>query len=97
MRFSTEKYSRATTDIDLLAERTGQGKEHFKIIFQEILSLNFDDGIVFDPSSIQVSDIAEFKDYPGVRITALAYLERTQISITIDIGFGDQIVPANKN
>jgi len=58
------------------------------------LLLNIDDGIVFDPSSIQVSDIAEFKAYPGVRVIALAYLERTRISITIDIGFGDEIVPA---
>lgn len=56
--------------------------------------MDLEDGIVFDPLSIQTDDIAQVKAYPGVRITALAYLEKTRIPVTIDIGFGDSIVPS---
>lgn len=88
------EYSRSTTDIDLLGRQVSREKEALKAIFEEVLSVDLEDGIVFDPLSIQTDDIAQVKAYPGVRITALAYLEKTRIPITIDIGFGDSIVPS---
>lgn len=88
------KYSRSTTDIDLLGREISREKDALKAIFEEVLSVNLDDGIVFDSSTIRAGDIAQVKSYPGIRITAMAFLERTRIPITIDIGFGDSIVPA---
>ena len=88
------KYSRSTTDIDLLGMEISREKDALQEIFQEVFSVDLDDGIVIDSTSIRSGDIAQAKAYPGVRITAIACLERTRIPITIDIGFGDSIVPA---
>lgn len=43
--------------------------------------------------SITAEDITEFKEYHGLHISAVAYLDRTRIPIGIDIGFGDVIYP----
>lgn len=40
-----------------------------------------------------MKNITEFKEYHGLRISAVAYLDRTKIPIGIDIGFGDVIYP----
>lgn len=37
--------------------------------------------------------ITEFKKYHGVNVSCKAYLDRTEIGISIDIGFGDVIYP----
>ena len=86
-------YQRATTDMDLLARRISNNSEEIKSIFQDIFSQDFDDGLVFDVGSIKVDDITQFKEYHGLHISAVAYLDRTKIPINIDIGFGDVIYP----
>lgn len=88
------QFTRATTDIDLLGNRITREKDELKTIFIEIFSTYVNDGLTFDTSTVQVTDIAEFKAHKGVRITCLSHIDRTRISITIDIGFGDEIVPA---
>ena len=40
-----------------------------------------------------MTPITEFKKYHGVNVSILAFLDRTKIPISIDIGFGDVIVP----
>lgn len=86
-------YERATTDVDLLARRISNSGEEMKIIFQDILSQNYDDALVYDINSITVEDITEFKEYHGLHVSAVGYLDRTKIPIGIDIGFGDVIYP----
>ena len=87
------KYGRATTDVDLLARRISNSAEEMKDIFREIFAQATDDALVFDIDSIAVEDITEFKEYHGLHISAVAYLDRTRIPIGIDIGFGDVIYP----
>ena len=87
------KYDRATTDVDLLARRISNSAEEMKSVFREIFAQNLDDALVFDRDSIMVEDINEFKEYHGLHISAVAYLDRTRIPIGIDIGFGDVIYP----
>lgn len=43
--------------------------------------------------SLSVKSITEFKDYHGVNVTIDAYLDRTKIQVSIDVGFGDIIYP----
>ena len=86
-------YERATTDMDLLARRISNSSEEMKIVFQDIFSQDIDDALVFDADSITVDDITEFKEYHGLHISAVAYLDRTKIPVGIDIGFGDVIYP----
>ena len=84
-------YERATTDVDLLARKISNSSEEMKNVFQNIFSQNIEDALVFDIASITVEDITEFKEYHGLHVSAVAYLDRTKIPISIDIGFGDVI------
>ena len=86
-------YSRATTDIDLLAQRISNDVEDMRAVFIEIFSLDVDDPLRFTLNSLDVHPITEFKQYHGVNISIMAYLDKTRIPISIDIGFGDVIVP----
>ena len=86
-------YSRATTDIDLLAQRISNDVDDMKAVFTDIFSLDVDDPLRFDLDSLEVHTITEFKEYHGVNVSIMAYLDRTRIPISIDIGFGDVIVP----
>lgn len=86
-------YERATTDVDLLAQRISNGSEEMKSVFQKIFSRDVDDALVFDVDSITVEDITEFKKYHGLHVSFVGYLDRTKIPISIDIGFGDVIYP----
>jgi len=87
------KYERVTTDIDLLARRISNSSEEMKSVFQNILLEEVDDALVYDTKSIVVESISEFKDYHGLNVSVTAYLNRTRIPISIDIGFGDVIYP----
>ena len=87
------KYERATTDVDLLARRISNSAEEMKDVFRNIFAQDTDDALVFDLDSITAEDITEFKEYHGLHISAVAYLDRTRIPIGIDIGFGDVIYP----
>ena len=86
-------YARATTDIDFLAQRISNEVEDIRTVFTEIFSLETDDPLRFDLDSLDVLPITEFKKYHGVNVSIKAYLDRTEIPISIDIGFGDVIVP----
>ena len=87
------KYARATTDVDLLARCISNSAEEMKAVIRDILAQDTDDALVFDLDSITAEDITEFKEYHGLHISAVAYLDRTRIPIGIDIGFGDVIYP----
>ncbi len=87
------KYERATTDVDLLARHISNSAEEMKAVFRDIFAQDADDAIVFNLDSITAEDITEFKEYHGLHISAVGYLDRTRIPIGIDIGFGDVIYP----
>lgn len=86
-------YLRATTDIDFLVRAISNSSEEMKMIFKEIFSQQLDDGLVFDLNTLSVTNITEFKEYHGLNVKIMALLDRTQIPITIDIGYGDVIYP----
>ena len=70
------KYERATTDVDLLARRISNSAEEMKDVFRNIFAQDTDDALVFDLDSITAEDITEFKEYHGLHISAVAYLDR---------------------
>ncbi len=86
-------FHRPTRDIDLLTY-TNNDVEHLVRIFREIVSVNHDDGLIFDSDAIKGIEIKEDADYTGVRITGFALLAKAQIPFQIDIGYGDIVVPA---
>lgn len=88
-----KNYSRVTTDIDFLVNRLTNSSNEMKEIFKEIFSMEVDDGLVFDMDSFSIINITEFKDYHGLNVKITAYLDKTKIPISIDIGFGDIVYP----
>lgn len=86
-------FSRATTDIDLLAQHISNDADEMKRVFAEIFGLEVNDPLHFDITSLKVVPITEFKKYHGVNVSITAYLDRTRIQVSIDIAFGDVIYP----
>ncbi len=87
---------RSTGDLDLLgfgANDTATIKRAFASICAERVT---DDGLVFDPGSIEVEAMREEEEYQGARVRLSAKLGTAAIPLQIDIGFGDTIHPAPK-
>lgn len=87
------EYARATMDIDLLAQRIQNDADEMKKIFHDIFSIECDDALRFDLNTLKVINITEFKEYHGVNVSIMGYLDRTRIPVSIDIGFGDVVYP----
>ncbi|MBS1832401.1 MAG: nucleotidyl transferase AbiEii/AbiGii toxin family protein [Acidobacteria bacterium] len=84
--------SRGTRDLDLLA--FGESSEDRVLgIFRNIMAIDANDGVVFDPDSLQASRIREELDYGGLRLRGTAELGGARIAIVIDIAFGDSVEP----
>lgn len=87
------EFARATRDIDLLAKDLPNNVENMRKVFQSIFSIKCDDALRYDLDTLEVRKITEFKEYHGVNISVMAYLDRTRVPISVDIGFGDVIYP----
>lgn len=88
-----KQFARTTMDIDLLAQRIPNDVDEMKMVFQNIFSIEYDDALRYDLNSLNVRNITEFKEYHGVNVSITAYLDRTKIPVSIDIGFGDVVYP----
>ena len=86
-------FPRSTADIDLLGQKVSNDIENLSTIFLTIFSISCDDGLNFALDTFNIHPITILKTYPGARLTITAFLDRTKILVTIDVGFGDQIVP----
>lgn len=91
-----DEKSRATKDIDLLANQINNTLEELKAIFENICDFQVDDAIIFDKNSMIIERIKEDADYEGVRIRFLAYLGKSRKMLQFDIGFGDAVIPNPK-
>lgn len=87
------EFARATRDIDLLARNMPNNVEDMKKVFETIFSIECDDALRFDLDTLGVKDIAEFKKYHGVNVSIVAYLDKTKVQVSIDIGFDDAVYP----
>jgi len=90
-----EDDNRVTRDADFL----GHGDpdpERLAADFREIMAIESDDGLVFDLNALVASAIREEMEYGGTRLKTAAYLEKTRIPVTIDIGFGDAMADATQ-
>jgi predicted nucleotidyltransferase component of viral defense system len=87
--------ARPTLDIDFMGTRISNDKENIKSAFREICEIEYiEDGVLFHADTIATDDIAVEKKYPGVRITVDAQLDSIRQAISMDIGFGDIVVPS---
>ena len=86
--------SRTTRDADFLGHGDAS-EDHLKSVFAKLLSLEADDGLVFDTDGLTAETIKDQQEYGGIRLKTTAYLDKTRIPITVDIGFGDAMTEAN--
>lgn len=85
--------ARPTMDIDMLG-RTPNTVENLIHIIQQCLMLEApDDGVRFDAASIQGEPITLEKKYQGVRVRVRGKMGNARLSLQLDFGFGDVIVP----
>jgi predicted nucleotidyltransferase component of viral defense system len=84
----SQELHRVTRDVDLLG--TGQVDEAFlREVFEAVLSLHAEDGLVFDTTSVEVEPIRKGQTYGGLRVTLRAKLTTARLNIQVDIGLGD--------
>ncbi|MES2176116.1 MAG: nucleotidyl transferase AbiEii/AbiGii toxin family protein [Pseudomonadota bacterium] len=90
-----EDDNRVTRDADFL----GHGDpdpERLAADFREIMAIESEDGLVFDLDALAATAIREDMEYGGTRLKTAAYIEKTRIPVTIDIGFGDAMADATQ-
>lgn len=88
-----KQFSRVTRDIDLLGQYISNDINEISNVFRKIFSISCDDALMFDLNSLSVDSITEFKEYHGVNVNIIAFLDRTKIPVSIDVGFGDIVYP----
>ena len=82
---------RVTRDADFLG--FGEASEARLIaVFSEIMSLQVDDGLVYDIDKLTARAIREEQQYGGIRLRTVANLGKTRIPIVVDVGFGDATI-----
>jgi hypothetical protein len=85
---------RPTKDLDLLG--FGECSEvRLRRVFAEVCAAVVEpDGWEFDAGTITVEEIREDQEYPGLRVCLAATLDRAEIKVQVDVGFGDAVTPA---
>ncbi len=83
---------RGTRDLDLLGFGD-PNPDAMLLTFQEILTQDAGDGVVFDANALRVDRIREELEYGGLRLRTTASISGARINLTIDIGFGDALEP----
>lgn len=85
--------TRPTKDIDLLGQMAND-VQHIVNVVREMCQQDVEpDGLVFDPMSVIGERIAEEAEYEGVRVRFQGSLGTARVSMQIDVGFGDAVVP----
>lgn len=94
--YAFEKFMpRPTLDIDFMGRRIDNDKENILSAFKSIAAMSYpEDGITFHHEIMTANDITVEKKYPGVRINMTANIGTYMQNLTLDIGFGDIIVPS---
>lgn len=85
--------SRPTMDIDLLGKIDNRIDTITTVMKDACITEVEPDGISFDAETVETFRITEDAEYEGVRTRVHGNLGKAHISIQIDIGFGDVIVP----
>lgn len=84
---------RSTKDIDFLGQ-TENSLTNLKEIFEDCFTVDVpEDGIRYSLDSLEMEEITVNAEYKGIRAHFLAFIEKTRISLQVDVGFGDMVIP----
>jgi hypothetical protein len=83
---------RPTRDIDLLGFGSSE-VDDVAAMFRSVCACAYDDGMVFDASTVCAAEIRKEANYAGVRVTLLGILDGARCAVQIDVGYGDAVTP----
>jgi hypothetical protein len=84
---------RPTKDADANAVNANVTAEHLAVVIRDIVATDIDDGVVFDLDTIDVQEIREQSDYPGLRLQVAVSIGPWKGALAWDVSTGDPIVP----
>lgn len=82
---------RSTMDIDTSMKNLNLSAEDALRVVNQVKDIDLDDGVSFEVKDI--SNIMDEMEYPGIRVTMNANVERLITPLKIDISTGDVITP----
>ena len=85
---------RSTMDIDMLGKMKTSTDDIIAMVREVCLQDVEPDGVIFDPDSIRGQIITEDAHYEGVRVHFRGLLDTARITIQLDVGFGDVVIPS---
>jgi hypothetical protein len=85
--------ARPTMDIDLLRRGKADRESLIELVRDCVLIENSADGVTFDPDSIVAENIAKDAEYLGTRVLLSGRMDNVRLSLQIDFGVGDIVVP----
>jgi predicted nucleotidyltransferase component of viral defense system len=87
---------RPTKDLDLL----GLGEfsaDSLRAVFEEVCATAVeDDGVEFFKELIAIEEIREAEVYQGLRVQIIGSLGGIRLNVSVDVGFGDAVLPRPK-
>lgn len=87
---------RPTRDIDFLGFGSPELSD-IEVIFKNICTKKINDGVIYLPESVRVTEMRADANYAGVRVTLLGLIDGARCQLQIDIGFGDAVTPGPEN
>jgi hypothetical protein len=84
---------RPTRDIDLLGFGMAEIL-HLVKVFEDLCTIEVEDGISFEPKSITAAEIRKDANYSGTRVTVLGKIDGAKCIVQVDVGYGDAVTPA---
>jgi hypothetical protein len=87
---------RPTKDMDLLG-RIDNSIDAIAAAMREVCNQKVEsDGMAFDAGSVEAGTVVEDAVYEGIRVRVSGSLGNARVSVSIDIGFGDVVMPPAK-
>lgn len=83
--------TRSTMDMDTTVIGFQLSKERLRNVINQVLDVLIDDGVSMTLEKLE--DIHDESDYPGIRVTIIAVLDKTKQRMKVDVTTGDPITP----
>ncbi len=74
---------RPTADVDLLARQISNDADTVTALVRDVLAIEVDDGVVFEPDALRAQVIRDADPYTGVRITVPARIAQARHPLRI--------------
>ncbi len=84
---------RPTADIDLLARALSNDVDAVAELIREVLQVEADDGVEYQPDLLTARVIRDAELYSGVRLAVPARVDRAQAILRLDVNVGDPVTP----